>query len=142
RYDFTEDDRLTTQAFVRAYDGRNRASIGAAFVQSLRDNEPQGQIPMALPEISVRHVWDAPLIGGELGLGFDSVGLVRDDGRDVGRVSLGVDWSRQHFLDNGLVLRGFADLDADFYRIADDPAFDTDAARVVPRIGIEARAPF
>src|SRR5690606_26756404 len=35
RYDFTEDDRLTTQAFVRAYDGRNRASIGAAFVQSL-----------------------------------------------------------------------------------------------------------
>lgn len=142
RYDFTDVDRLTTEGFVRRYDGPNRASVSAAFLQSLRDNDPQSAIPLVLPELSARQVWDAPGIGGEVGLGFDAVSLVRERGRDVARVSLGADYSRQEVLPGGIVLRGFADARADFYRIEDDPAFEGEAARFLPRIGVEARAPF
>lgn len=142
RYDFTDADRLTTEGFVRAYDGRNRASVGATYMQSLRDGDPQGRIPLVLPELSMRHVWNEPLLDGEFAIGFDSVGLVREDGRDLGRVTLGADWSRQTILESGLVLRGFADARADFYKIGDDPAFDGEAARFTPRVGVEARVPF
>lgn len=141
RYDFTEDDRLTSAAFVRYYDGRDRASVETAFLQSLRDNDPQGAIPMVLPEISARKVLDVPGLGGELGLGFDSVSLVREEGRDVARVSLGADWSRDWLAPGGVVLTGFADVRADFYRIEDDPVFEGEAARFLPRIGAEARWP-
>lgn len=142
RYDLTELDRLTSEAFVRAYDGPNRASVNVAYIQSLRDNDPQAQIPMALPEISLRRVWATPGVGGELGVGLDSAILVREEGRDVGRLSLGADWSRQHITSTGLILRGFTDAQADLYQINDDPAFDSNAARFVPRIGAEARMPF
>lgn len=142
RYDYTEIDRLTTEGFVRAYDGRDRASVTAAFLQSLRDNDPQGAIPLVLPELSMRLVRDAPGIGGELGFDLDAVSLIREQGRDVARLSLGADWSRQTIAPGGVVLRGFADARADFYRIEDDPAFEGEAARFLPRIGAEARAPF
>ncbi|MEX2518323.1 MAG: LPS assembly protein LptD, partial [Paracoccaceae bacterium] len=142
RYDYTDLDRLRSEAFVRAYDGPNRASVDVAYLQSLRDNDPQGQIPMVLPEISLRRVWATPGVGGELGVELDSVILVREDDRDVGRLSLGADWSRQHTTSSGVILRGFTDAQADLYQINDDPAFDSRAARFVPRIGAEARMPF
>lgn len=142
RYDYTERDRLTSEAFLRYYDGANYATGSVFFLQSLRDNDPQDAIPLGLPEVSFRRVMATPGIGGELGFGFDAIGLVRDDGRDVGRASLSADWSRREILPSGLVLRGFAEAQADFYAIGDDPAFGDDAARFSPRIGAEARMPF
>ena len=143
RYDYTERDRLSSEAFVRAYDGADYATGSVFFLQSLRDFEPQDAIPVGLPEISIRKVVETPMLGGgELGLGVDAIGLIRDDGRDIGRVSVGADWSRQWIAPSGLVLRGFAEAQADFYRIGDDPAFDNNAARFLPRAGVEARMPF
>ena len=141
RYDYTERDRLNSEAFVRAYDGPNFASGSVAFIQSLRAAEPQGGIPVAVPELSARYVVEAPGVGGEFGLDFDAAGLIREDGRDVGRLSLGADWSRDAITKGGLVLRGFAEARADFYAIGDDPGFDDDAARFSPRAGVEARFP-
>ena len=140
RYDYTEDDRLTTELFARAYDGPNYATVTTAYLQSLRTGEDQETLPFVTPEVSARYVTVAA--GGELGLSLDGVGLVRETGRDVGRLSLGADWSRQAITTGGLVLRGFADARADLYAIDDDPAFDGDAARFAPRAGIEARMPF
>lgn len=143
RYDYTDDDRLTSEAYVRAYDGRNYATVTAAYLQSLRANDPQGAIPYVIPEFDARYVLDTPFLGGgEFGLSLNGGGLIRDDGRDSARISLGADWSREVITDGGLALRGFADARADYYAFNDDPAFDDDAARFSPRVGIEARMPF
>ncbi|MEM7523632.1 MAG: LPS assembly protein LptD [Pseudomonadota bacterium] len=142
RYDYTERDRLTSEAFVRSYDGPDLASVSVVFLQSLRDGEPQGAIPIGLPELSFRRVAPAPLIGGEAGVRIDASTLIREDGRDVARAAFGVDWTRSHITEQGLVLRGFADARADLYRIEGDPAFDSEAYRFSPRIGAEARMPF
>ncbi|MEO0361032.1 MAG: LPS assembly protein LptD, partial [Pseudomonadota bacterium] len=142
RYDYTNRDRLFSEAFVRSYDGSNFATGSVAYLQSVRDGEPQGGIPIALPELSLRRTFQPGGLGGELGLTFDSSSLVRTDGRDVARASFGADWSRQAVTTGGVILRGFADARADLYGIDDDPAFDGEAARFSPRIGAEARMPF
>lgn len=143
RYDYTDNDRLTSEAYVRAYDGRNYATVTAAYLQSLRARDPQGAIPYVVPEFDARYVLDTPFLGGgEFGLTLNGVGLIRENGRDSARVSFGADWSREVITDGGLVLRGFADARADYYQIGDDLAFGDDAYRFSPRAGIEARMPF
>lgn len=143
RYDYTDNDRLTSEAYVRAYGGRNYATVTAAYLQSLRANDPQNAIPYVVPEFDARYVLDTPFLGdGEFGLTLNGVGLIRENGRDSARVSLGADWSREVITDGGMVLRGFADARADYYQIGDDPTLDDNAYRLSPRAGIEARMPF
>ncbi|MEM7544619.1 MAG: LPS assembly protein LptD [Pseudomonadota bacterium] len=142
RYNYTENDRLFSDLFIRGYDGANFATANLGFIQGLRDGEAQDTIPIALPEISLRHVMPVAAVGGEFGVSLDGRGLLRIDGRDVGQLSLGADWSREHILPSGLVLRGFAETLADVYVIGDDAAFNDTAARFVPRFGVEARMPF
>ena len=142
RYDYTDQDRLSSQAYLRRYDGRNYASITTAFLQSFRAGEQQATIPLVTPEISARYVMDAPGIGGEFGLETDILGLVRDQGRDVGRFSASVDWSNQIIAPQGIVFRGFGAARLDHYMIEDDAAFDDTVTRFVPRIGAQVRMPF
>lgn len=142
RYDYTELDRLETEAFARVYDDRSYATVTAGYLQSLRVGEKQDEIPLVTPEFAARYVTAAPGVGGDLGFSMNGVGLVREEGRDVGRVTFGADWSREFILDSGLALRTFAEARADYYRIGDDPAFDDDAFRFAPLGGVEARMPF
>ncbi len=143
RYDYTNNDRLTSEVYVRAYDGRNHATVTAAYLQSLRANDPQSAIPYVFPEFDARYVLDTPYLGGgELGMTLNGVGLIRENGRDSARISVGADWSREVITEGGLILRGFADARADYYQIGDDAAFDGEAYRFSPRAGIEARMPF
>lgn len=143
RYDYTDLDRLNSEAFLRQYDGRNRASLSASYTQSLRLREGQDTLPSPVPEFSIRRVMDTPFMGGgELGFSLDGGAIFRESGRDVGRISGGADWSRSTIVGPGLVLRGFTDLRADAYRTGDDPTFDGSAYRFLPRIGAEARMPF
>lgn len=135
RYDYTLDDRLTTDAFLRHYDGRDQATVGVAYMQSLRAGEAQGTIPLALPEVSARKVFAAPGVGGDLALFLDGQGAVREDGRDVGRLSLGVEWDRSVIVGPGVVATGFAGARVDQFAVGDDGAFDDAATRLVPRVG-------
>lgn len=143
RYDYTDLDRLSSQAFLRAYDGRNRAGLTLGYTQSLRQNEPQATLPAPIPTFSLRRVMNTPFLGGgELGFSLDGDALLREQGRDTGRLSAGVDWSRSVITAGGLALRGFADARADAYHTGDDPALAGEAYRFLPRVGVEARMPF
>lgn len=143
RYEYTDLDRLNSEAFIRAYDGRNRSGVNLSYTQSLRRNEPQDTLPAPVPEFSLRRVMNTPFLGGgELGFSLDGGALFREEGRDVGRISAGADWSRSVITEGGLVLRGFADAHGDAYQTGDDAAFDGAAYRFLPRAGVEARMPF
>jgi LPS-assembly protein len=143
RYDFTDQDRLENEIFVERYGLREFFDVSAYYVQSLRADEPDGEVPYALPRFELRRTVDDPLAGGEIGLGASGVQLMRDDGRDVGRVSFQADWERRETLDAGILLRAFALGRADVYRVRDDPAFDDETpTRLAPLAGAEARYPF
>ncbi|MHA1109370.1 MAG: LPS-assembly protein LptD, partial [Alphaproteobacteria bacterium] len=142
RFDFSDADRLTSELFVRRYRGDGFVDAAAVYFQSLRDNEPSGQIPAALPDFDARHEMPEALLGGDLGLFASSYVLLRGQGLDTSRLSIGADWERQTILPVGLSLRGFAEVRSDLF-INDDFGGIESATefRLAPLAGIEARFP-
>ena len=142
RFGFDQSDRLVSTMGVRHFSETGFFEIGAIFFQSLRDDEIDAEVPFALPEISFRKTWEAPLVGGRIGLNLDSVGLFRATGRDVFRVSSSLDWRRDWNAPMGLRASTFAELHADVYKVWDDVSFDDGMLlRATPVIGAELRLP-
>ena len=142
RFDFSDDDRLTSELFVRRYQDDGFTDATAVYFQSLRDDESDGQIPIALPDFATRHEMPGLFLGGDLGVFASSAVLLRGEGVDSGRVSFGTDWERREILPSGLSLRGFAEVRGDFFVRDNFSGIDraTDF-RFAPLAGIEARFP-
>ena len=142
RFDFDYPDRLTSEVFVRKYDRTGYFDVSGVYFQSLRDNEPTGVIPRALPIIETRYNMDDPFLGGKFGLIASSYSLYRDRGRDVSRLSLGADWERQSILNWGLSVTAFAQVRGDLFVYSDDPILGSGSeARLSGLAGVEARFP-
>ncbi|GMG82302.1 LPS assembly protein LptD [Paralimibaculum aggregatum] len=143
-FDFSNEDRLTSELFASSYSRDGFFDISTARFQSLRDDEPAGQIPFVIPDMAARYEFDDPLAGGRIGAFMNSQGLLRTNGEDTGRISFGLDWERELLLPVGLALKGFAEIrgDAFFIGDSDDPDQDPTAFRFAPLIGVEARYPF
>jgi len=141
RYEFSDADRLSSEAFLENYGARDFFTVSGVFFQSLREDEPAGEIPLVLPEFAARHGFTEDLTGGDVALFASGVGLSRTDGRDVARLSLGANWERRVILSTGVTLRGFATGRADVYRTRDDPDIDDAAVRFVPQAGLDMRLP-
>ncbi|MBK0398850.1 LPS-assembly protein LptD [Limibaculum sp. M0105] len=142
RFDFSDNDILTSTVFVRNYWNDGFYDLTGLYFQSLRDNDPAGQIPRVLPEFEARREYADPYLGGEVGFFTATETLFRNNGRDVTRFSLGADWEREEILPVGLALRGFAELRGDVFIVEDDPTRgDFTSARFAPYAGIEARYP-
>jgi LPS-assembly protein len=142
RYDFSDEDRLTSELWLRRYRETGFLDLNAVHFRSLRDNEPAGQIPVALPDFELRHEVPVTLVGGDLGLFASSTALFRSEGLDTSRFTVGADWERQEVLSSGLVLKGFAEARADLF-VSDDFGTVQNATefRVGPLAGVEARFP-
>jgi len=142
RYDFSDEDRLTSELYVRRYQNDGFFDATAVYFQSLRDDEQNGDIPVVLPAFEIRHEMPTALVGGDVGLFASSYVLLREAGLDDSRLSFGVDWERQEVLSSGIVLRGFSEIRADFFVRDDFGGIDRETElRVAPLVGIEARYP-
>jgi LPS-assembly protein len=142
RYDFSDEDRLSSELYLRRYGPDGFLDATAVYFQSLRDDEPAGQIPLVVPDFDMRQEMPESVLGGDLGVFASAAVLVRDAGLDTTRLSLGADWERQTVLPAGLALRGFAELRGDLF-ITDDFGGVSSATegRFSPLAGIEARFP-
>ncbi|MEM7058284.1 MAG: LPS assembly protein LptD [Pseudomonadota bacterium] len=142
RYDFQFGDRLNSEIFIERYRSDGFFDVSAVYFQSLRDDEPAGNIPLALPTVDIRYNLDDPWAGGTFGLFASGHALARNNGRNAARLTLGADWERQEVLDWGLALTGFGEVRADFFAAQDDPAITDDfTSRFTGQAGIEARFP-
>ena len=142
RYRFSDDDRLTSRAFVENWGESGFFTLAGAYFQSLRDDERSDEIPIVLPEFSARRNFFEGVAGGYLGVEASGVALSRIDGRDVRRLTAQADWSREVIAPFGVALRGFGVLRADTYQVSDDPDFDDGiTTRFAPHAGVEARLP-
>jgi LPS-assembly protein len=143
RYRFSNDDRLTSRAFVENWGRTGFFTFAGAYFQSLRDDERGDEIPIVLPEFSARRNFFEGVAGGDLGVETSGVALSRIDGRDVRRLTAEMDWSREVIAPLGVALRGFGAMRADAYQVSDDPEFDDGiTTRFAPHAGVEARLPF
>lgn len=142
RYEFDYADRLTSELFVKRYREDDFFDVAGVYFQSLRSNEPAGQIPLALPLLDARLELPDPLTGGEFGLFASGYLLNRNNGADNGRFTLGVDWERQEILPIGLSVTGFAQVRGDVFSSVGDPSVpDTPAGRITGLGGVELRYP-
>lgn len=141
RYDYDRyGDRLTSDLFVRRYKRDEFFDIEGVRFQSLRVNEPAGQIPLALPVVEARKDFDA--LGGDLGIFTSGYLLNRTTGRDDGRLSIGADWQREEVLPIGLSVTGFAQLRGDIFTVNNDPTItNTQTARLTGLAGVTMRYP-
>jgi LPS-assembly protein len=92
RYDISRDDRLRSTIRAERIDTDSYFSLTGWATQTLRINDPQGQQPIALPELDYRHRFDDPLLGGRVELQFNTLAIGRTDGQDTQRAFASFKW--------------------------------------------------
>ncbi|MEM9058868.1 MAG: LPS assembly protein LptD [Pseudomonadota bacterium] len=141
-FEYDYPDRLNSELFIQRYRPDGYFDVSGLYFQSLRSNEPAGDIPVVLPVFDARYDLDQKLAGGNIGLFTSGYALARTNGREASRLSFGVDWERQEILPFGLALTAFAEGRGDFFTSFDDPTIDDDlTTRITGHVGVEARYP-
>lgn len=92
RYDISRDDRLRSTLRLERIDTNSYFALTGWSVQTLRPGDPQGQIPVALPEIDYRRRWIDPWLGGHFDLQLNTLALGRTSGQDTQRAFAGFRW--------------------------------------------------
>ncbi|WP_408640917.1 LPS-assembly protein LptD [Sphingomonas horti] len=92
RYDISRDDRLRSTIRAERIDTDSYFSLTGWATQTLRINDPQGQQPIALPELDYRHRFNDPLLGGRVELQLNTLAIGRTDGQDTQRAFASFKW--------------------------------------------------
>ncbi len=92
RYDISRDDRLRTTASLEHIDANSYFSLTGWYVETLRVNDPQGQQPIALPELDYRRRFDDGLLGGKFELQLNTLAISRTAGQDTQRAFASMRW--------------------------------------------------
>ena len=92
RYDISRDDRLRSTVNLERISDTSYFSLAGWATQTLRLNQPQGEVPVALPVIDYRKRLDDPLLGGRLELQANTLSIVRDVGQDTQRAFAKAQW--------------------------------------------------
>lgn len=92
RYDISRDDRLRSTIRAERIDADSYFSLAGWATQTLRINDPQGQQPIALPELDYRRRFDDPLLGGRVEMQFNTLAIGRTHGQDTQRAFASLRW--------------------------------------------------
>lgn len=142
RYNYTDEDRTTSDLFVGKQTDRLFTESGIIYFQSFRPEEESDALPQALPEFRYNYRAVEDPQWGIVSLDASGVRLQREEGRDYNRIGGGAQWQRQFVTDPGILVTPFADAQADIYIIEDDPEFsETIETRVTGAVGVDVRYP-
>ncbi|WP_239018087.1 LPS-assembly protein LptD [Sphingomonas flavalba] len=115
RYDFSRDDRLRSTLRLERLDADSYFSLAGWATQTLRIADPQGQQPIALPEIDYRRRISDPLLGGKVELQLNSLAIGRTAGQDTQRAFAGLRWDLRRYTPLGQEVTFTAYARADVY---------------------------
>lgn len=101
RYDITEDDRLRSTVALQRVDAESFFEVRGWYVQTLRPNDVQDQIPFALPQIDFRYRPREEIMGGNLSFQANTLAVARWDGQDTQRAFASARWDRRTMLPGG-----------------------------------------
>lgn len=140
-FNFSSEDRLQSVVSLNRYRSHDYTDIRIEGYQTLRASEDQDTIPVVLPRIDYRRIWPAGPFGGRMGVSAGAMNLFREDGRDVLRLSGGMDWRLDGTLANGMQVAAIADIGAEVYSVSDDTSITDIESRITPTLGAEWRWP-
>lgn len=149
RYEYSNTDRLTNDAFTDFEEGRSRGEAVGYYFQSLRGNEFQSQVPLVLPSLSYTYIPENPLWGGRLRVDASTLYLSRGAGTDMLRGSADADWRLPYTTENGQVItiEGFTRADAYYVQdaLAETPQGTANSETITRGLGyamLEWRWPY
>lgn len=105
RYDISLDDRLRSLVDIERIDADSYLQIAGYATQTLRINQPQGQVPVALPVIDYRRRMDDPLLGGTIQLQANTLAIARNLGQDTQRAFASARWDLRKITGLGQVIQ-------------------------------------
>ncbi|WP_324739943.1 LPS assembly protein LptD [Tsuneonella sp. CC-YZS046] len=92
RYDISRDDRLRSTIEAERIDDNSYLSIAGWATQTLRVDDRQGLVPLALPVIDYRRRLAGPVLGGRVELQANSLAITRFNGQDTRRAFASARW--------------------------------------------------
>jgi len=119
RYDISNEDRLVTDLFLEGIKGRSLFSVSGYYFQGLRATDDPGVIPYALPLVEYAFVPEYKIIGGQFRADASALALFRNEGADVGRASLSMQWRLPFVTANGQLITFETQLRGDIYHTRD-----------------------
>ena len=120
RYDISRDDRLRSNVQAQRVDDNSYFSVNGWFTQTLRVNDPQGQVPLAFPIIDYRRRLTDPVLGGNVKLQLNSLAIGRTDGQDTQRAFASAQWDLRRLTSLGQELTLTAYARGDIYHSSDN----------------------
>jgi LPS-assembly protein len=141
KYDFGEEDVLTSRVYATAIDDRNFLHNEAISFQGLRTNDDPGKTPLILPSVTGHYEEKTGFYDSTWTADANILALTRDEGVSSNRVSVQGGWNVPHVTDSGHVLELKTSLRGDSYFVDDVPQDPTNpnsrnldglASRVVP----------
>ncbi|TKA96357.1 LPS-assembly protein LptD [Cereibacter changlensis] len=156
-YGMEEKDRLDSRIEITRT--RRNEFIGARIInfRTLREDEDNDTLPSVIGDMVFHRRFSGGPLGGQGGLSFETHSHHRSssadidsdldgdliaDGRDMSRVSVGIDWRRNWVLPGGLVGATLGEAQADLYRIDDDETFGGSTTRLHAAGAVELRWPW
>lgn len=147
-YGYPELDRLTNQVEITRVRGKDKFRASITEFRTLRASEIAIRDTLPDQYIEAEYSREIPDLsfGGRTVATVGATSLERPSsadglGRDVSRLSAGIEWSRNWITQPGIVARTELGFRADVYSIAQDSAFESNLTRTVPRAAAELRWP-
>ncbi|MBU6371638.1 MAG: LPS assembly protein LptD [Alphaproteobacteria bacterium] len=113
------DTRLITQADLVGQTASSYTSVSAVTFQGLRIADTSAFLPIVAPLAETSRTLRDPVFDGQVRLRASTVNLVRTDGVDSSRASVGGVWNRETIVGPGLVVTPRVEARSDFYRFND-----------------------
>jgi LPS-assembly protein len=144
RYEISQLDRLTTDAFIEGIHNRNYAAATGYFFQGLRETDRPGTTPFVLPLAEISYYMPRRVAGGQIRFDGNLMVLQRTDGADSRRLSAAAEWIRPYTASTGDVITFFASLRGDVYHTSDVVGVGDDefVGRALPLAGVDYRWPW
>ncbi|MES3153000.1 LPS-assembly protein LptD [Sphingomonas faeni] len=150
RYDISRDDRLRSTASLERIDDTSYFAISGWYVQTLRVQDPQGQQPIALPEIDYRKRFDDGVLGGRFQLQLNTLALTRTDGQDTQRAFASLRWDLRKLTNWGHEVTFTAFARGDAYNTNDTLATTVESyrglegfhGRAIGAVAVDVKWPF
>lgn len=149
--DADNDDVLENEIYAERFSGRHYGVGRLLAFQDTRVEAEQSDQPNVLPEIETRFVGKpSDVLGGRWEAEIGALGLQRDEGQDVTRMSANLGWQRRHATGFGLVNTLDLSVRGDSYFVNDRDIATAGSGRsnegtntrILPQAHLVSRMPF
>ena len=150
RYEFGNEDLLTSKVFLQGHKGRTMSNIEAIGFQGLRARDDSNIIPVIHPLADVSHESQPGWEGSRFGASGNVMALSRDVGPESRRLSSTAYWRVPYITEGGHIVEMRTQMRTDLYSV--DNQFETTTGgtpdlysglvgRVVPELWMDWRYP-